>query len=247
MLFRCRCHLVPVAFPPGVFMANRAFTLIELLIVVAIIAILAAIAVPNFLEAQTRSKIARAKADMRTLATAVEAYAVDNNKYPYAQSVTNLPWLAPGGSPLLHTGGDQVGGLTSPIAYLTTLPEDVFKHPIGNGVFVDAPLYYEKPGFGYINGVRTTIPTYVPNDALHHYMKIDGTDYATTYIYDERNAPTRWVIYSIGPDLELELMDLNTGVELTNSRFHLDNRYDATNGSISAGNILRYPGGLSFP
>jgi len=62
--------------------SRHAFTLIELLIVVAIIAILAAIAVPNFLEAQTRSKVSRAKADMRTLATGLESYAVDNNKYP---------------------------------------------------------------------------------------------------------------------------------------------------------------------
>src|SRR5215213_6581646 len=61
---------------------KRAFTLIELLIVVAIIAILAAIAVPNFLEAQTRAKIARVKNDLRTMATALESYAVDNQKYP---------------------------------------------------------------------------------------------------------------------------------------------------------------------
>jgi len=61
---------------------REGFTLIELLIVVAIIAILAAIAVPNFLEAQTRAKVSRLKADMRSAATGLEAYAVDNNDYP---------------------------------------------------------------------------------------------------------------------------------------------------------------------
>ena len=60
----------------------QGFTLIELLIVVAIIAILAAIAVPNFLEAQVRAKVSRAKSDMRTIATALESYAVDHNRHP---------------------------------------------------------------------------------------------------------------------------------------------------------------------
>ena len=59
-----------------------AFTLIELLIVVAIIAILAAIAVPNFLEAQVRSKVSKSRNDMRALATALETYKIDTNRYP---------------------------------------------------------------------------------------------------------------------------------------------------------------------
>lgn len=61
---------------------RTGFTLIELLIVVAIIAILAAIAVPNFLEAQTRAKVSRGKMDMRAISTALESYKIDTNNYP---------------------------------------------------------------------------------------------------------------------------------------------------------------------
>ena len=94
-------------------MKRKAFTLIELLIVVAIIAILAAIAVPNFLEAQTRSKVSRTLADMRSMATSLEAYAVDNNRYPLAEA-----W-----------GLSEEGQirLTTPIAYQSSIFTDVFR------------------------------------------------------------------------------------------------------------------------
>jgi len=61
---------------------ERGFTLIELLIVVAIIGIIAAIAIPNLLNAINRGRQKRTMADMRTIATAIEAYAVDNSFYP---------------------------------------------------------------------------------------------------------------------------------------------------------------------
>lgn len=93
----------------------QGFTLIELLIVVAIIAILAAIAVPNFLEAQVRAKVTRAKNDMRVYATALESYYTDHNRYPGDQD--NNPF---------HATERGFYSLTTPIAYITSLLPDPF-------------------------------------------------------------------------------------------------------------------------
>src|SRR5687767_15115028 len=101
-------------------MNNKAFTLIELLIVVAIIAVLAAIAVPNFLEAQTRSKIGRAQSDQRSIATAMEAYRIDSSRYPDYGNPRDYALLA--GEPVVFVPIR----LTTPVAYMTTLPPDIF-------------------------------------------------------------------------------------------------------------------------
>ena len=61
---------------------QKGFTLIELLIVVAIIGIIAAIAIPNLLNAINRARQKRSMSDMRTVGTAIEAYAVDWSFYP---------------------------------------------------------------------------------------------------------------------------------------------------------------------
>ena len=92
---------------------SNAFTLVELLIVVAIVSILASIAVPNFLEAQVRAKVARSTGNLRVLAMGIEAYAVDGGSYP------------PDSSYLL-TFIERVTRLTSPVAYLADVPADPF-------------------------------------------------------------------------------------------------------------------------
>jgi len=100
---------------------QRAFTLIELLIVVAIIAILAAIAVPNFLEAQTRAKVSRAHSGMRTLATAFEAYTLDWNRAP----LDYLEWENLYGVPQWQRYYCY-RQLTTPVAYITSWLNDPF-------------------------------------------------------------------------------------------------------------------------
>jgi type II secretion system protein G len=109
---------------------QNAFTLIELLVVVAVIAILAAIAVPNFLEAQTRAKVSRVKADLQTIVTGVEMYRVDNNNYPnYHYGDTALKFHMGGvvtGFGVQDTSYDGANPITTPISYISSFPQDPF-------------------------------------------------------------------------------------------------------------------------
>lgn len=193
--------------------ARRAFTLIELLIVVAIIAILAAIAVPNFLEAQTRSKVSRTKADLRTLAIGIEAYRVDNNTYPYVYGVTQpLP---------TRLSGTASGNITSPIAYLSSIPTDpFFKYSTTNVPFTTTPEYV------YVSG--------------NIYIAISNAYNTTSY---------RGTLYSLagrGPDSKIFFGGYCMAHPISISDgAYLRGAYDPTNGTVSEGDILRLsPGTL---
>jgi prepilin-type N-terminal cleavage/methylation domain-containing protein len=132
---------------------HSAFTLIELLIVVAIIGILAAIAVPNFLNAQLRAKIGRVQSEFKTVSTAFEMYRMDQGgRLPDAWTI----------------GGWYVAWkcFTTPVAYLPTVPIDIFQ-PTQPELYVNGHNYYEfveankgTPGIGKDYAVASLGPDF---------------------------------------------------------------------------------------
>jgi prepilin-type N-terminal cleavage/methylation domain-containing protein len=219
---------------------HPGFTLIELLIVVAIIAILAAIAVPNFLEAQVRAKVSRVVADQRTLATALESYAVDHNKYP----VRHDNWHT-GGSVLPYPpfrekvfdpdAGYQTAAvglhvITTPQAYISSLPKDIFNMPAKS---------YCTP----TNGLLDVIDYWDPRQTDAWLSVRRGTGSFLSGL------GKGWTLISVGPDQFVGVNSAgNPGLyppEFFTTQFTGYYVYDPTNGTISTGNIYRTAGNLS--
>ena len=209
---------------------DGAFTLIELLIVVAIIAILALIAVPNFLEAQTRAKTARVKADMRSIATAVEAYLVDNSEPPVMMD------SALSGNPQANRGGlPNFWILSTPVAYMTSLD-------------IRDPFSPDKRR-EYTLGRDTRYIT-------SSFLVLVNIDHYRNNEYPNRNydgAPkVMYCLLSQGPDFVRGPRPDGSPAfhgDYANSPFIPGDtwfetfRYDPTNGTVSNGDIIRWPGG----
>ncbi|MCA9423785.1 MAG: prepilin-type N-terminal cleavage/methylation domain-containing protein [Candidatus Omnitrophica bacterium] len=96
----------------------RGFTLIELLIVISIILVLVAIALPHFMNSITRAKVVKARGDLRALNVGLDSYFIDWKVYPCESEAEYLS---------VEHFEAGLTWLTSPIAYLTTLPEDPFE------------------------------------------------------------------------------------------------------------------------
>jgi prepilin-type N-terminal cleavage/methylation domain-containing protein len=94
---------------------SRGFTLVEIMIVVAIIALLASIAVPNFLRARKRSQATRVLEDLRLLDSACDQYAIETNKISGMNPVFgDLKSYLKTGTVLYNTGADIFGNTYGP-------------------------------------------------------------------------------------------------------------------------------------
>ncbi len=214
--------------------SRQAFTLIELLIVVAIIAILATIAVPNFLEAQTRAKVSRVRADMRSLATAMETYVVDNNRYPIPSDTEGGFMADPVAATLVSPFETRVPILlTTPISYVTSRPED----PFAQARQGENRLYHTITR-QYVDLRNTHAPAY--NWLLIYnrfFREVTG-----------RNAPrpVEYFFVSWGPD-KVHDADVPHVVAPVGPHVHGSGAvYDPTNGTISGGDIIYFGPGYGF-
>jgi prepilin-type N-terminal cleavage/methylation domain-containing protein len=119
------------------------FTLVEIMIVVAIIALLAAIAVPGFLRARKRSQATRILNDLRMIDSAVDQYAIETNRKT-GDVVKTTDWTAylKSGTVLYNTGLDLLGDAYGPqtVDTLPGVPKASF-----NGLSDVAPTEFWSP------------------------------------------------------------------------------------------------------
>lgn len=165
--------------------SGTGFTLIELLIVVAIIAILASIAVANFLEAQARAKVSRAQNDLRALATALESYRIDHARYPPTplDQIDSREW--------------RLAFLTTPVAYMASIPMDVFDkdepeaYAFWSSQLNDAmkvsPVYAYLPEEGKLRG-RWALFSRAPD--LDYEVAVEEGGSGLLMYYDSTNGTT---------------------------------------------------------
>ena len=219
-----------------------AFTLIELLIVIAIILILISIALPNFLTAQVRAKVTRVKGDMRSVGIALESYRTDFKKFPTpiwaakstffngALIILGTVVLPPsqGGKPPYPLIGTL---LTTPSKYIGSVPIDPF-----NTNMVGGPI---NPVIAY-NGKRA------PMGQLYSYWTPtkEGDAFRKVWVaamntrYQVLNFSFNLLLESAGPDLEW-WAHMGDSMGGTGYQTFI---YSPTNGIASEGQILWFDG-----
>ncbi len=188
-------------------MRSRAFTLIELLIVVAIIGILAAIAIPNFQNARIRATISRVQADLRSIRTAMGVYIVDNN------------------NPIPDSSFWSTVGYRQPLGYVVYSPLTTPTVYIAASAFIDPFIPVENP-------TNSGAGQFTLEEGLFHYRNVKVL--RPQWRSDIPPGPT-YLVRSAGPDRWYHGNPF---------RFLRAMVYNASNGLVSAGDIIASDSGI---
>lgn len=231
-------------------MKTRAFTLIELLFVVATIAILAAISVPNFLEAQVRSKTARAHADMAVLEHGLKVYYADYNLYPQHQPEVHqfleaCSRVIIADAKSTSAPADARFSWTADDPYKSTRPgnNDPYWGESGlrGGYPILVPAAYDMrvltTPISYIGGQLPADPYQDVRGAPYTYINLSELQTTTTPFAKQGGAFRRYILLSYGPDTD------SSKQKFVNPVRGPWISYDPTNGTVSAGDILRFGNG----
>jgi prepilin-type N-terminal cleavage/methylation domain-containing protein len=198
------------------------FTLIELLIVIAIILILIAIALPNFLEAQLRAKVTKAQGEIRSMITASEAYRSDWKKNPLPQ--VPLSWNASG----ISWWGFASYNLTTPNKYISVIPIDPFFDAIFSPLAADFRLIVQDPPYTYIRDSGTaTWPTGANANNNPDILTRAGGVVPIPADFHQMACHSGYFYYSSGPDL------------VDGTVWGTPQAYSPTNGVVSFGDIYQ--------
>lgn len=209
---------------------SDGFTLIELLIVIAIILILIAIALPNFLEAQIRAKVTKSEAEIRSLGIAIESFRIDHRTLLVdfwdegdivaIQRLQRWNFCSPNNfDDAVRNQRCILGNLTTPAAYIQEIPDD----PLFGTVHNTSQRLVEALAGTYFYG---------DNDE-----EIAGDDHNFQGLQSPRAEflglrPMRsgdWVLMGVGPD--------STAEETEDAR-RRGIPYAPTNGTRSRGDIV---------
>jgi general secretion pathway protein G len=219
---------------------SKGFSLIELIVVVGIIALLAAIAMPNYNNAMVRSKVARFKGDCKACETAIETYAVDYNSYPLSDRFPVQTKVSGWDTwPTFAGGGYLSRRLTTPNAYLAKLPRDIFDNKEDADGRIPTRTVYRYSSDSQNRDIYNSSGKQNYVSWVYAELKDDRTH------YDKRPSTAIWMLNSAGPDADRdhgETRNTGTGGN-TGSR---PVQFDPTNGTNSDGDLFMFGPGLGF-